>query len=427
MPKHRRRPVADADWAFHADDAAVFEALAKGTHATSLREYFGTPGYAELTQLAAAARQAKHREGPRVLILPGIMGSKLGRPGRPHAPPQVLWIDPLAIADSSLLDLALPKGRTLAPLGVLLFSYARLKLRLQIAGFETGFYPYDWRLSLDESGSALAAHIAAVGEPVHIVAHSMGGLVARMAAAKLPKRYVRKLILLATPNLGSYAPIQALRGTYPFVRKVATLDLVHTPEFLAANAFCSFPGLYQLLPVRLGRSGTDIYDAARWPAHGPAPDARLLAQAESARGGLAPADSRMRHIVGVNRETVVDVRRRGNEFEYDLGMDGDGTVPLALARLPRLDTYYVEETHANLANNALVIRAVIDLLRRGRTRLLPRRWRSKRARLRRTNDAKLRRNDGGKIDWRRLNSAEREATLAELDDGHATGDSRGSG
>jgi pimeloyl-ACP methyl ester carboxylesterase len=427
MTRHGRRADVAADWAFHADDAAVFEALGLGTHATSLREYFGAPGYAELSQLAAAARQATPRKGPRVLMLPGIMGSKLGRPGLPHAAPQVLWIDPLAIANSGLLDLALPKGRALVPMGVLLFSYARLKLRLQIAGFEMDFYPYDWRLSLDESGSALAAHIAAIGEPVHIVAHSMGGLVARMAAAKLPKRCVRKLILLATPNLGSYAPIQALRGTYPFVRKVATLDLAHTPEFLAANAFCSFPGLYQLLPVRRDLSGTDIYDAATWPANGPAPDARLLAQAESVFAALAPADSRMRQIVGVNRETVVGVRRRGNEFEYDLGMNGDGTVPLALARLPRLETYYVEETHSNLANNALVTRAVIDLLRRGRTTLLPRRWRAKHARLRRTNDAKLRLNDGGKIDWRRLNSAEREATLAELDDGHATGDSRSSG
>jgi pimeloyl-ACP methyl ester carboxylesterase len=421
MPKHHRKPDAKADWAFHADDAAVFEALGLGTHATSLREYFGAQGHAELSQLAAAARQAKRRKGPRVLILPGIMGSKLGSPGRPHAPPQILWIDPLAIADSGLLDLALPKGRALEPLGVLLFSYARLKLRLQIAGFEAMFFPYDWRLSLDESGSALAAHIAAIGEPVDIVAHSMGGLVARMAAAKLPQRSVRRLILLATPNLGSYAPIQALRGTYPFVRKVATLDLMHTPEFLAANAFCSFPGLYQLLPARLALSGTDIYRATAWPAHGPAPDARLLAQAESVRAGLAPADSRMRHIVGVNRETVVGVRRRGNEFEYDLGMNGDGTVPLALARLSRLETYYVEETHSNLANNARVIRAVIDLLRRGRTTLLPRRWRTKRGRLRHTNDAKLRLHDGGKIDWRRLNSAEREATLAELDDRHPSG------
>jgi pimeloyl-ACP methyl ester carboxylesterase len=312
-------------------------------------------------------------------------------------------------------------------MGVLLFSYARLKLRLQIAGFKMDFFPYDWRLSLDESGSALAAHIAAIGEPVHIVAHSMGGLVARMAAAKLPKRCVRKMILLATPNLGSYAPIQALRGTYPFVRKVATLDLLHTPEYLAANAFCSFPGLYQLLPSRPALAGTDIYAAATWPAHGPQPDARLLAEAESVRAGLAPADPRMRQIVGVNRETVVGVRRRGNEFEYDLGMNGDGTVPIALARLPRLATYYVEETHSNLANNALVIRAVIDLLRRGRTALLPNRWRAKPARLRRTNDATLRLNDGGKIDWRRLDSAEREATLAELDDGHATGDPGNSG
>ena len=66
-----------ADWAFHADDAAVLDALATGGHAGSLREYFGAPAYAELSALAATAKAIKKFRGPRVLILPGIMGSKL--------------------------------------------------------------------------------------------------------------------------------------------------------------------------------------------------------------------------------------------------------------------------------------------------------------------------------------------------------------
>jgi len=71
--------------------------------------------------------------------------------------------------------------------------------------------------------------------------------------------------------------------------------------------------------------------------------------------------------------------------------------------------------HGNLANNARVIPAIIDLVRRGRTRQLPGRWRSRRGPVQRTDDAQLRLESGAKIDWARLTSAEREATLGELD------------
>jgi len=138
-----------ADWAFHADDAAVLDALANGGHAGSLREYFGAPAYAELSALAASAKAIKKSPGPRVLILPGIMGSKLGGPIRPGARSTVLWIDPLQIAAGRLTALTLPSGKSLEATGVLLFSYARLKLQLQIAGCDVSFYPYDWRLGLD--------------------------------------------------------------------------------------------------------------------------------------------------------------------------------------------------------------------------------------------------------------------------------------
>jgi len=43
---------------------------------------------------------------------------------------------------------------------------------------------------------------------------------------------------------------------------------------------------------------------------------------------------RMVHIVGVNQETVVGLRRRAAGFEYVMDRNGDGTVPLSLARLP---------------------------------------------------------------------------------------------
>jgi pimeloyl-ACP methyl ester carboxylesterase len=279
------------------------------------------------------------------------------------------------------------------------------------------FYSYDWRLGLDELGARLAARIAADGRPVILVAHSMGGLVARMAAGILPKRLVRKLIMLGTPNQGSFAPVQALRGTYPFVRRMSTLDRKHSAEYLAQNVFCTFPGLYHMLPPPQRIKGVNLFDARCWPPDGPAPSAELLDQVMATRSGLAPVDSRMVHIVGVNQETVVGLRRTAAGFEYAMDRNGDGTVPLSLARLPKLKCYFVDESHADLANNERVIQAIIDIVRSGRAGGLPQRWRAKPGMVRYMDDAQLRMEGTEKIDWRSLTPAQREAVFAALDSG----------
>ena len=427
LPVARRisasRSAKSADWAFHADDLEVLEALADGRQASSLREYFGAPAYADLSALAMAAKKCEKPRGPRVLILPGIMGSKLGgrlRDGSAksrHTAHQVLWIDPLQIAAGRLTALALPSDVPLRPMGVLLFSYARLKLRLQIDGCDAGFHSYDWRLGLDELGAGLAARIREDGRPVILVAHSMGGLVARMGVRGLPKRLVRRLIMLGTPNQGSFAPVQALRGTYPFVRRISTLDRNHSAEYLSETVFHTFPGLYHMLPPPKRVKGLNLFDPAHWPADGPAPDPQLLRQVAGVRAGLAAVDSRMVHIVGVNQETVIGLRRTATGFEYAMDRNGDGTVPLALARVPKLKCYFVDESHADLANNARVIQAIIDIVRSGRADGLPQRWRATSGVVRYIDDTQLRAEGNDKIDWRRLTPAQREAVFAALDSG----------
>jgi pimeloyl-ACP methyl ester carboxylesterase len=408
--------AAETEWAFHATNASVFRALARGRHSGSLREYFGTQPFEELTALARAATNAKRKGGPRILIVPGMMGSRLSDVGRGGAPARVLWIDPRRIAAGHLTNLKLPSARSIRPRGVMLPSYAKLKLRLAIEGFAADFFAYDWRLGIDAIGARLAASIAAAGEPTVLIAHSMGALVARIAVKQIAKRLVRKLIMLGAPNRGAFAPVLALRGTYPFVRKLSRLDLRHSADHLAAHVFCTFPGLYQMLPPDRADLAVDLLDARGWPSSGPQPDAALLGRVAEVRAAMAAPDARMVQIVGVNRETVVSVRRTAAGFEYGSSMNGDGTVPVSLALLPGLEAYFADEAHGNLANNSLVIDALIDLVRTGRTRALSQRFEPGQGALSQVDDAQLRSMvDDGKIDWRRLDSAQREAALAELE------------
>jgi pimeloyl-ACP methyl ester carboxylesterase len=228
----------------------VESALLTGEHADLLERYFGREGYAELRGLAQDASTRSVRGGPRVLILPGIMGSTLGSP-RSIIGDDTVWIDPVDIAAGHLTELALIPGPSRhASLGVVLVAYLRLKLSLKLAGFDAAFYDFDWRQNLDTLGRKLADHLKNEEKAAEItlVAHSMGGLVSRAALA-LGARKVRRLIMLGTPNYGSFVPTQALRGVYPILRKIALVDLRHTPEELTTQVFSTFPGLYQLLPA----------------------------------------------------------------------------------------------------------------------------------------------------------------------------------
>jgi len=248
----------------------------------------------------------------------------------------------------------------------------------------------------------------------------MGGLVARIAAKHLPKRWIERLVMLGTPNRGSFAPVLALRGTYPFVLRLSRLDLEHSPEDLAARVFCSFPGLYQLLPSAPEAGEIDLLDPRSWPESGPQPDAALLARVSGARGRMASPDGRMAQIVGTHRETVISIRRTPAGFEYSSSGNGDGTVPVRLAMIPALETYFADEAHGELVNNPRIIAAVASLLRGDGGCGLARRFTPLREPTTRFDDAQLRAVPAEKIDWRGLDSAQREAVLADLEGGRVS-------
>ena len=410
-PREHVTPYDRCAWS----DTQIEQWLACGEHAEELGAYFGGSEYRALCALARrAARTAVTEAAPTVLIVPGIMGSQLGLARAAPLPNDIVWIDPVDIQLGRLAALRLPGPAPVVALGVVLFSYLRLKLQLRARGLAVQMHDYDWRLPVEELGRALARRVRAFAPaPVALVAHSMGGLVARAALSQPRLAHVQQVVLLGTPNEGSFAVVQALRGTYAVVRKVARLDGASSAEQLTREVFSSFPSLYDMLPRN---AGLDLFDPGQWPASGPQPRAPLLAAARATHAALAPADARFTVVAGTGQETVTAVRRRGDEFVYTLTRRGDGTVPTVSAQLEGARNLYVRVAHSDLTRDATVAAAVADLLRRGRTtRLAQRGGSASRARAQ-VSDRQLRRTHIQKVDWAALTPQERRAFLENLNE-----------
>ncbi|MCD4811202.1 hypothetical protein K8R14_01140 [bacterium] len=227
---------------YSLNDDMVEQDLIIGENRDLLEAYFGEEAYEDLRAMALRAQTARTRGGPRVLILPGIMGSKLGTKG--FIFDDTIWIDPVDFARGRLSELSLDGGSAdIQALGVLLFAYLKLKLRLKLAGFDADFHPYDWRQDIRNLGQYLIKRIrdetgdGAGRKSLYLVAHSMGGLVARAGFQLLTDSdeeddtdRVQRLIMLGTPNNGSFSPVQALSGTHPLVKKVAAIGYPQLPR-----------------------------------------------------------------------------------------------------------------------------------------------------------------------------------------------------
>ena len=131
-----------------------------------------------------------------MVVLPGVMGSMLDvtDPRRRHGP---RWSNYARLISGRLGDLALtPAGEPAVPgtqvrtAGIHHGSYLPLIMELD-ARWEARSFAYDWRESLDRSATRLDAELRAFGAggAVHIVAHSMGGLVSRTFAALFSKTW----------------------------------------------------------------------------------------------------------------------------------------------------------------------------------------------------------------------------------------------
>lgn len=329
---------------------------------------------------AISDRVLRHIAPPtrgRVLIVPALPGSELGRPAGGRA--DVVWFDVESIRQGRLVELAADAtGAPLAPVGVAEPAYLQMILRLRLAGYDVATHPYDWRRSVRALGEELAARIRDEGREVHLVAHSFGGLVARAALLSGAPR-VGKVIMVGTPHHGSFEVIQGLRGTHWVMHLLGAIDGKYTAQQLAERVFATWPSIYEALPDRRAPGALDVFDPGAWPRSGIAPHDDLLSAAVESRAWLdqpiPPPSARnpptLYSIAGYGLPTCQRAEVRDDVFHYHRSDAGDGLVATDRATLEGHPRYYARCAHIGMANHDDVIAAVEDILETGRTGRLP--------------------------------------------------------
>jgi pimeloyl-ACP methyl ester carboxylesterase len=389
--------VAQLDW---NELAAGFSGTTRGAGGISksdLRDYFGPEEFERLQQLVEFNRTVRSRSAAlgNVIFLHGITGSDLGV-AYSAGNTKNIWVNFWSLLRGGICNIKLSADGTkddiqtgqVIPTGVNKRYYARAVFALGSRWNVTPF-AYDWRKDIDDASHALARLIRSSfqDKPVHLVAHSMGGLVCRnfirlypdlWAAMKEPE-FVHggRLIMLGTPNYGSFSIPQVLTGQDKMINLLATLDLKHDLDELLMVTN-SFVGSYMMLPApaKLTPDLQKLYRSETWGENPKAVSQRHLDRAYQFHYDLEAATQtidpeRMIYIAGCRQATLsgLKITNRG-DFDYELTDAGDGRVPHHLGLLKDVSTFYVDEAHGDLARNESVIDAVDELLEKGRTETL---------------------------------------------------------
>jgi pimeloyl-ACP methyl ester carboxylesterase len=351
--------------------------------------YFGPEQYASLQRLAM--RSAALRGAPskgNVVVLHGIMGGELtlfNTDGQSR-----IWVDILHLMAGqfdrlSLDDVSGLSLRDVRPSGIYMKFYATQIASLSQDWTVRPFF-YDWRRDVRQAADDLARNIDSwfgPAAPVHLVAHSMGGLVARSFLQRHPERWKSmadeklekggRLVMLGTPNYGSFAIPRLLFGRNDVLDVLVKINLAHLLDrSFFINIIRTFTGAYQMLPVRAKLAGLDpLYRSTTYAAAQVRQE--HLDSAEDFQREIAGAIDRARmvYVAGYNRLTFSGITNPGAlalDSGYTVTMRGDGTVPHVLGQIDGVKTYYVDEEHSKLPGNDRVCRAMTELLQTGSQR-----------------------------------------------------------
>jgi pimeloyl-ACP methyl ester carboxylesterase len=366
-----------------------------------LRRRLGEAAYGELRRAADRVSDGPLLGGPdtNMIVVPGIMGSVLVSDGLGG----IWWIDALrgrdrlrelALTPDGTADLVSDAEIVASTLDTVYLPF-RTALRNRDDLGQVG-YPYDWRRPIPAVTAGLAAEIESAyagngGRPVHLVGHSMGGLVIRATLMSRPDLWskVGRIAFLATPHYGSPAIAGYLKHHFWGLNVFRLLG-----RYLTPSAFRSMWGALSLLPSPAGTyPGTraadgdrddpakhpcanfDLYDAAAYRLDlTDAERQQLQVVLDHVAGfhrelaawhqGLAQEQrDRMLVVAGVGQKTLFRLAYKAPVFGFgwermdrvtsrvagDHHREGDGRVPLASARLEHVHTRYVRSEHTAVA------------------------------------------------------------------------------
>ncbi len=346
-----------------------------------------------------ALRSSRAGTAPRPLavVLPGTMGSVLQQQG------ETVWLDYWRLLRGQLSRLRMGQP-AVEPVDLIGDFYGPM-VEFLARSHRVEIFPYDWRMSVRDAAARLAESLERwlpeaerTGQPVHIVAHSMGGLVVRAmiadggAGAAIWQRVVAlpksRFVMLGTPNHGSYEAVRWLTGESPTARKLAMLDLTKNADDII-DIVGRYPGLLELLPF--APEDRDFAEPSLWKAMKdqlgatwPTSTATALRAARQTWQRLLaspPDPMHMAYLAGCQSATVADCRVAPandldwppvNRLAFEATAQGDGTVTWSSGRLPGVPTWYVEDTaHDALCTQTRAFPGLLDLLMTGTTERLP--------------------------------------------------------
>lgn len=358
---------------------------------------------------AMRSRVGNANERPAVFVLPGILGSHL------KVDDQRVWLSLRFVNSLDKLKWEAQTTSRVQPDGVVGMSYDDL-IDYLADTHEVMPFSFDWRRPIEDEARRLADAIDAAlaarsttQQPVRIVAHSMGGVVMRTMQLERPQtwknmmaRQGARVLMLGTPNEGSWAPMQMLSGDDTFGNMLTFLGSLFD-DHKARQTIAEMPGLLQLqaalLDPALGldksagwqrladadlQSVRQRLDERTWwhkdelqlePYKWGIPSQTVLDQAvdlrkrlNAQRQDLGTDAMKMLIVVGKARFTPAGIRVTDAGIEYlEALQDGDGRVTLDSARLPGVRTWIVDVAHGSLADAKDAFEGYVELLTRGDT------------------------------------------------------------
>ncbi len=342
-------------------------------------------------EISRGGKEPKRKDNaPIVFILPGIMGSHI-QMGRDR-----IWFEPFSMWSGEMAKLRADVVEGVTADGWMDRSYEMLARHLAET-HEVRPFAYDWRRSITETAKRFGKELDQAmkdakkrGQALRIIAHSMGGLVARLALKDRWKAFKAipgsRLLQLGTPNNGSHSIAAVLMARDDFVQTIERwFDWKHDMrEFL--EIVHDFPGVLELLPWPgdSGKAvdGEDYFDVETWrkwydedrdakkgkswlpPQPGPLGEARKAI--DVLRDAALDPDCTL-YVAGRAR-TPIAVRIVEGQVEIGEIDEGDGRVPWATGIPPGVPVWYTDAAHGDLANHAKAFEAYRELIETGDTR-----------------------------------------------------------